>query len=127
MSGIHGAVTGPDLPCGPEPRSGAEGAFRLYLAAEAHPSAVPVARHAARQALAAWRLGPIAADAELVLNELLTNVVQATHAAAPPGQKFAAYLALDLDRLYILVWDRCRQPPAHGGPASDDAENRRAL
>src|SRR5437879_6042694 len=105
MSGTPGIGTGPNLPCGPEPCSGAGGAYRCYLEAEAQPGAVPAARRAARQALAAWGLDHVAPDAELVLSELLTNAVQATLAAAPPADVVAAYLALDLDRLFVLVWD----------------------
>jgi anti-sigma regulatory factor (Ser/Thr protein kinase) len=127
MCGTPGTVTGPGLPAGPEPRSAAGGAFRFYLAAEAHPGAVPHARRAARNTLTTWRLGHIADDVELVVSELVTNAVQATQAAAPVVQVVAVYLALDLDRLFVLVWDCCPQPPVHRGHAGDDAETGRGL
>jgi hypothetical protein len=34
---------------------------------------------------------------------------------------------LDLDRLFVLVWDCCPLPPVHRGPAGDDAETGRGL
>jgi anti-sigma regulatory factor (Ser/Thr protein kinase) len=126
-TGALGTVTRPNIQSGPEPHSGAGGAYNWYLVAEARPGEVPAARHAARQALTDWRLGPVAADAELVLNELLANAVQATRATTPAGRKVTACMALDLDRLYILVWDCCPQPPVHAGPADHDAENGRGL
>lgn len=127
MSGTHGTVDGPTYHGGPELGSGTVGAFRCYLEAEAHPGAVPAARHAARQALAEWCLDHISDDTEVVLSELLTNAIRATQAAAPPGQFVAVYLALDLDRLFILVWDCCQELPVRGGPAGGEAEDGRGL
>jgi len=39
----------------------------------------------------------------------------------------ALYLALDLDRLFAMVWDCYPQPPVHRGHAGDDAETGRGL
>jgi len=88
---------------------------------------VPQARRFTRRTLAAWRLDRIADDTALVVSELVTNAVQATQAAVQAGQTMAVYLALDLDRLFVLVWDCCPQPPVHRGPAGDDAEAGRGL
>ena len=66
-----------------ESRPGAGGAchtraHRSYVEAEAHPAAVPYVRRHTRQILAAWRLGHVADDIELVVSELITNAVRAT-------------------------------------------------
>jgi hypothetical protein len=37
------------------------------------------------------------------------------------GQLVAIYLALDLDRLFVLVWDCCVEPPVPRGLADGDA------
>lgn len=58
----------------PPVRSGAEGAFsavtscRFYLDVPAHPGAVPHARCCIRSTLAAWQLGAIADDTELIVS-----------------------------------------------------------
>jgi anti-sigma regulatory factor (Ser/Thr protein kinase) len=111
-------------------RPGAGGAFhprahRFYAEIGAHPGAVPYARHCARQALAAWKLGGIADDAELIASELVTNAVAATRgmqAAAP----VALYLAADPGRLTVLVWDACPGLPAWQ-PPDDEATAGRGL
>jgi anti-sigma regulatory factor (Ser/Thr protein kinase) len=113
-----------------QPRSVAGGAFhprahRSYVEAAAHPGAVPYVRRHTRQTLAAWRLGHVAADVELVVSELVTNAVRATlamQAAAP----VALYLALEHGRLYALAWDCCPDLPVLRAPAGD-AESGRGL
>jgi anti-sigma regulatory factor (Ser/Thr protein kinase) len=106
-------------------------AHRSYLELGATPGAVQQARRFTRRALTAWRAGHVAYDAELVVSELATNAVQATQEAAATAQPapplVAVYLALDLDRLFVLVWDCCPQPPVHRGHADDDAEAGRGL
>jgi anti-sigma regulatory factor (Ser/Thr protein kinase) len=97
---------------------------RFYLAARAEPAAVPLARRRVRHTLATWRLDHLAADTELVVSELLTNAVRAAaHEAAP----VALYLALDLDRLFVLVWDCCPEPLVRCGQAGAEAEGGRGL
>src|ERR1022692_386372 len=97
---------------------------RFYLAARAEPAAVPHARRRVRHTLATWRLDHLADDTELVVSELLTNAVRAAaHEAAP----VALYLALDLDRLFVLVWDCCPAPPVLRSPAGAEAESGRGL
>jgi anti-sigma regulatory factor (Ser/Thr protein kinase) len=136
MTGVPGTVTGPGtLPGGPEIRSSAGDAFhdspgppvshRSYLELPAEPVSVPRVRRHTRQTLAAWQLGHIAGDTELIVSELITNAIAATlavDAAAP----VALYLAADDGRLYVLVWDCCPQPPAKR-PHDDDAEAGRGL
>ena len=46
-------------------------AHRSYLDVAAEPGAVPYARRCTRQALAAWELGQVADDAELVVSDSL--------------------------------------------------------
>jgi anti-sigma regulatory factor (Ser/Thr protein kinase) len=131
MSGIPGTVTGSDIPGGPEPAFGAGDAFharkahRCYLEVAAEPAAVPYARRCARRMLAAWKLGPVADDAELVLSELMTNAVQATP-GTPPAAHVVLYLAADPGRLTLLVWDACPEPPRHR-PHDDDSADGRGL
>lgn len=126
-TGAPGTVSRPSYHGGPEPRSAAGGDYRLYLEAAPVPAAVPYLRRRARQALADWKLSEIADDAETVLAELATNAVQATQEAKRATAAVAVYLALDLDRLYVLVWDCCPDRPVHGGVADDDAEAGRGL
>ncbi len=56
---------------------------RSYLELAAAPGAVPRARRHTRHMLAAWKLGHLADDAELVVSELLTNAVRATPGMPP--------------------------------------------
>lgn len=108
--------------------SGALSAYRSYLEVGAIPAALPYVRRHTRQTLAAWELSEIADDAELVLSELVTNALQATQVERQAAaQVVAVYLALDLDRLFVLVWDCCPEPPVHHGHAADDAETGRGL
>jgi hypothetical protein len=56
----------------------------------------------------------------------MTNAIAAAlgmTSAAP----VALLLALDLDRLFVLVWDCCPQQRVPRGPADDDAETGRGL
>jgi anti-sigma regulatory factor (Ser/Thr protein kinase) len=138
VSGAPAAAQGPGMPGGPGPRSGAGGAHhgrvpavtgarthRSYLELAAAPEAVPYARRYTRHTLAAWTLSMVADDAEVVVSEMVTNAVRATlemRRAAP----VALYIAADHDRLALLVWDACPQPPVHR-PHDDDAVGGRGL
>ena len=88
LSGAPGTETGLDLPAGSE--SGAGDAFavvtgsRFYLDMPAQPGAVPHARRCTRATLAAWQVGDVADDTELVVSELVTNAVLA-HAGSRPA------------------------------------------
>lgn len=98
---------------------------RSYFEVEAAPGAVPHARRHTRHMLAAWQLSHLADDAELLVSELMTNAIQATP-GMPPAAPVALYLAADHDRLTLLVWDACPEPPVHR-PHDDDAVNGRGL
>src|SRR6266568_3188590 len=98
---------------------------RSYLELAAAPGAVPRARRHTRHMLAAWKLGHLADDAELVVSELLTDAVRATP-GMPPAAPVALYLAAEHDRLTVMVWDACPQPPVRR-PHDDDAVTGRGL
>ena len=81
-----------------------------YLELGALPTAVPCARLHARHLLWEWGLNGLAADAELMVSELVTNAVKAT-----VGQQEAAsrlQLSSDNTRVLVEVWDADPQPPA---------------
>jgi anti-sigma regulatory factor (Ser/Thr protein kinase) len=67
----------------------------------------------------------LAEDARLIVSELVTNAVAVTR-AVEPAAVVGLYLALADDRLYILVWDCCPEPPAKR-EHDDDAEAGRGL
>jgi anti-sigma regulatory factor (Ser/Thr protein kinase) len=131
MSGTPGTLTGPNLPGSRESRSGDSGAFRgqgigrSYLEVAAVPSAVPHARRCTKHTLAAWQLGQIADDAELVVSELMTNAIRAT-VEMQLAAHVVLYLAADHSRLTLLVWDACPEPPV-SRPHEDDAAGSRGL
>ncbi len=120
MSGIPGAGPG-----GTGGSWATRRAHRSYVEVTAAPGAVPYARRCTRQALAAWELGQVADDAELVVSELVTNAVRAT-ARKQRAAPVALYLAADPGRLTLLVWDACSELPAHR-PHGDDSAGGRGL
>jgi anti-sigma regulatory factor (Ser/Thr protein kinase) len=130
MSGAPGTVAGPVVSARAGSCAGAGSAchprpHRLYVELAAQPGAVPYARRCTRQALAAWRLGHLADDIELVVSELVTNAVRAAR-GMPGAAPVALYLALERGRLFVLAWDCCPELPvlrAH----PDDAESGRGL
>ena len=115
----HGAPT--DTPAGPASILHERKAHRCYLEVAAEPGAVPYARCCTRRTLAAWSLGPVADDAELVVSELVTNAIRAT-LAMPSAAHVVLYLAADPGRLTLLVWDACPQPPVCR-PHNDDYDS----
>ncbi|MGR6971405.1 ATP-binding protein [Streptomyces cynarae] len=90
---------------------------RLHLVAVA--SAVPVAREFVHQTLRHWKLDDYAADAALMMSELVSNAVKATgfkEAQPKPWQITARHvMAIQLravgDELYVEVWDRSSVEP----------------
>ena len=77
--------------------------LRSYLELGALPSAVPCARLHVRHLLWEWGLTALAANAELLTSELVTNAVKAT-----AGQQQAAVrlrLSSDNERVLVEVWD----------------------
>lgn len=84
------------------------------------PSAVPCARLHARHLLREWGLDGLAATAELLTSELVTNAVQAM-----AGQKdqptVGLLLSADHVRVLIEVWDADPRPLAPRYPGKDEA------
>lgn len=131
VSGITGTVrpAGSGMPGATEHSPGTgyacqASADRFHMAMAAHPSLVPHARRMTRQTLTNWQLDHLADDAELIVAELVTNAIRASSAGA---SVVALYLALDPDRLYMMVWDDCPALPAGPAPADDDSEDGRGL
>jgi anti-sigma regulatory factor (Ser/Thr protein kinase) len=92
------------------------------LTLAAVPAAVGRARQFARFALNARGLAGLAADTELVVSELVTNAVQVTAAAGPPGTADGAREPEATVRVRVLayrtgvlieVWDHGPGAPAH--------------
>jgi anti-sigma regulatory factor (Ser/Thr protein kinase) len=83
--------------------------LRSYLELGALPTAVPCARLHARLLLWEWGLNGLAADAELLVSELVTNAVKTT-----AGQQQAAIrlqMRSDSTRVRVEVWDADPRPP----------------
>jgi anti-sigma regulatory factor (Ser/Thr protein kinase) len=105
---------------------------RIYLIAA--PSAVSVAREFVHQTLSHWKLSGYAADASLLMSELVSNAIKATSFAGrqPKSWEITAehVVAVQLraigDDLYIEVWDRSHLVPVKQTP-DDDAEGGRGL
>lgn len=88
-------------------------------------SAVPCARLHARQVLSEWGLASLGESAGLIVTELITNAVKAS-AALTQVFPVRLWLASDLTRVLIVVWDASPQPPARVD-ASSEAEHGRGL
>jgi hypothetical protein len=89
------------------------------------PGAVPCARLHARHILREWGLDHLAADAELLVSELMTNAVAASRSA---GESTSVWLWLLADsmRVLILVRDASTDAPIPAG-AGQDASNAHAM
>ena len=85
--------------------------LRSYLELGALPTAVPCARLHTRQLVWEWGLTGLAANAELLVSELVTNAVK-TMAAQDDQPAVHLRLSSDNTRLLIEVWDADPQPPA---------------
>jgi len=99
--------------------------LRSHLELGALPTAVPCARLHARHLLWEWGLNGLAADAELVVSELVTNAVKAT-----AGQQQAAIrlqLSSDNTRVLVEVWDADPQPPVPEHSPDPEEEGGRGL
>jgi anti-sigma regulatory factor (Ser/Thr protein kinase) len=113
MSGSTGAVNGcpsPNLVDQPEPGSGAGTACQWPLVSAlgfgSLPTAVASARAHTRVVLAEWDLHDLIDDAQILVNELLTNAIQASWRLddSPP---VALRLLANHHQLIIEAWDRC--------------------
>jgi anti-sigma regulatory factor (Ser/Thr protein kinase) len=128
MSGSTGAVSG-RLPIsrsvdGPELDSGVGTAIHgwphvSFLELAALPTAVPCGRLHSRQVLWEWQLSHLAADAETLVSELLTNAVKASSSPDGAGVVVLRLLA-NRERLLIEVWDHNPEDPQ---PRQADAES----
>lgn len=96
--------------------------LRSYLELGALPTAVPCARLHARQLVWEWGLTGLAAIAELLVSELVTNAVKAM---AGQGNQAAVRLRLSSDnaRFLIEVWDADPRPPAPKDLGEDGMPN----
>jgi anti-sigma regulatory factor (Ser/Thr protein kinase) len=90
------------------------------------PTAVPCARLHARNIFAEWRLPPgVAADAEVLVSELITNALRGTRSLRDP-QPIALRLRVNAWWLLIEAWDHCPGDPA-ARPVPFDSESGRDL
>jgi anti-sigma regulatory factor (Ser/Thr protein kinase) len=91
------------------------------------PTAVPCARLHVRSRLHEWGLRPVAACAELVTSELVTNAISAV--AGLPEPLIRLRIAADRERVLVEVWDASAQRPAprRPEPAELPAEGGRGL
>lgn len=123
VSAANGTSPDPSGGSGPRPLPSARTAHRRYFAIAAVPDAVPYARRRTRQALAAWELGDVAKDAELVVSELMTNAVLAM-LELPRASQIVLYLAVGPGWLTLLVWDACPELPVRRPHSGDSAGGR---
>ena len=98
--------------------------LQSFLELGALPGAVPCARLHARQVLWEWGLAAFGESTELVLSELATNAVQASHAMRQAAVRM--WLVSDRARVVVFVWDANPQPPVRTN-SGEDAENGRGL
>jgi anti-sigma regulatory factor (Ser/Thr protein kinase) len=135
MSGGTGAVStgsGGALPVRTaEPRSGVGTASQDWpLVSElpplaALPSAVGCGRAHTRQVLNEWGLDRLAADAELLVSELLTNAIQASERLRIRADRAVVpvvWLGLVSDQLSVVirVWDGSDEMPARHDVGPDE-------
>jgi anti-sigma regulatory factor (Ser/Thr protein kinase) len=86
-------------------------------------TAVPNARHHAREVLRAWGFEAVAADAELALSELLTNAVTAS-VALPLQPRVRVKLLADPGQLMVEVFDQAPGIPTRMTAARDQPGGR---
>ncbi len=94
--------------------------LRDFIELGALPSAVGCARSRTKQLLWEWGLAESAERVELIVSELATNAVKASQAMhdRPP---IRLWLLSDKERVLVLVWDACQQPPirVHSDPETE--------
>jgi anti-sigma regulatory factor (Ser/Thr protein kinase) len=88
--------------------------LRSSLVVGARPAAVPCARLHARHLVREWGLGSLAATAELLVSELVTNAVKAM-AGRDDQPPVRLRLSCDYARVLIEVWDADPRPPEDPG------------
>jgi anti-sigma regulatory factor (Ser/Thr protein kinase) len=97
------------------------GPLTSYLKLAATPRAVSYARQHTKQEILEWDLPELADTAELLVSELVTNAVRATHHLEPQDQGSSPYwerpsilvwLTSEQGAVLIRVWDNNSQMPA---------------
>jgi anti-sigma regulatory factor (Ser/Thr protein kinase) len=91
----------------------------------AYPSAVPCARHRAREILREWQLARFTETATIAISELVTNACQATQADRL-GTPVRLWMLGDSMSLGVMVWDASVRHPVPGD-ADELAEGGRGL
>ena len=100
--------------------------LRSFLELGAYPSAVPCSRLHTRAVLWEWGLGRDE-GAELVVDEIVTNAVQASRSLSLPVA-VRLWLFSDRERLLIMVWDASPNPPVRPDPEAEEiSESGRGL
>ena len=99
--------------------------LRSHLELGALPTAVPRARRHARHLLWEWGLSEAAADAELLVSELVTNAVKATADQQQAGIRLQ--LSSDNTCVRVEVWDADPRPPVLKDGTPDLQEGGRGL
>lgn len=82
------------------------------------PAAVPQARQRIRQVLAEWGRYELAAPAELIVSELVTNALAATQSARP-SCPIVLSVRSDLTVIFVGVSDCCPLPPVRADLDAD--------
>ncbi len=105
--------------------------LRSFLELGARPTAVSCARRHARYLVREWGLASLAATAELLVSELVTNAVKAM-AGREDQPPVRLRLSGDYARVLIEVWDADPRSPAPEDPGADglpdlEAEGGRGL
>jgi anti-sigma regulatory factor (Ser/Thr protein kinase) len=100
--------------------------LRSFLELGAYPAAVPCARLHTKAVLWEWGLG-WGESAELVVDEIVTNAVQASRSLKSPAV-VRLWLFSDKERLLIMVWDASPHPPVRPEPDTGEiSESGRGL
>jgi hypothetical protein len=100
--------------------------MRDFIELGALAGAIPCARLHTRLVLWEWGLARLAADAELLVSEMVTNSVAASRSAGRMAP-VRLWLLADKTQAVILVWDACHRPPAPVDGVGEDAESGRGL
>ena len=103
--------------------------FRTHLELAAFPSAVSCARAHVRSVAREWGLADLAATAELLASELVTNAIRAserltTRADLPSIPVVRIWLAFDETYIAIQVWDGDDEMPVRKDVGPDDEGGR---
>lgn len=110
-------------PISPHPPPGRQ--LRAVIDLGALPTAPGCSRAWARQVLCEWRLADLSEEAEVIVSELTTNAVLASHQEGRPFIRLI--LTLDEGDLAILVRDYCSGAPQPKDAGANDEDGRGLL